>query len=184
MTIIKVLIFRGTGGVSNKAHRYYGELALVRAGHVGLSGVIEGKIIGFHPTPEIGEALGEEQLIKSLGDHIAQPGRLQDDTVYFERAYELIEETEGRTRVYEYAVEISEETLLEIQSWYTEGQEAPYNFPYEDGLFAEGEYNCAVFINVFGIPLPAGNGLLSHLIIEMEREGYKQWKPKPKQDDS
>ena len=183
MASIEVLIFRGTGGVSNKDHPYYGELALVRAGHVGLSGVIEGKIIGFHPTPEVGEKLGEEQLIKSLSDHVAQPGRLQDDTVYFERAYELIEELEGRTTVYSYEVEISEETLLEIQSWYNNKQEAPYNFPKRDGSFAEGEYNCAVFINVFGIPLPAGNGLLSQLIIEMEKEGYDQWKPEPKQND-
>lgn len=184
MTIVKVLIFRGTGGVSNKAHPYYGELALVRAGHVGLSGVIEGKIIGFHPTPEIGEALGEEQLIKLLGDHIAQPGRLQDDTVYFERAYELIEATEGRTTVYEYEVEISEERLSEMQSWYTNKQEAPYNFPNIDGSFAEGEYNCAVFIRVFGIPLPMRSGELRELIRKMKREEYEQWKPKPKQDDS
>lgn len=182
MAIVKVLIFRGTGGVSNKSHPYYGELALVRAGHVGLSGVIEGQIIGFHPTPEIGETLGEQQLIKLLGEHIAQPGRLQDDTVYFERAYELIEETEGRTRVYEYEVEISEETLMEVQSWYNNQQEAPYNFPEIDGSFAEGEYNCAVFINVFGIPLPAGSGSLKRIVRKMETEGYEKWKPN--KDDS
>ena len=80
MPIIRVLIFRGTGGVYNPDHPYHGEPALVRAGHVGVSGVIEGKIIGFHPTSEAAEAIGgEKELLEALKDKQPQPGRLQDD---------------------------------------------------------------------------------------------------------
>jgi hypothetical protein len=45
---IQVLIFRGTGGVYNEDSPHYHEPALVRAGHVGVMGIIEGKIIGFY----------------------------------------------------------------------------------------------------------------------------------------
>ncbi len=48
MPVIQILIFRGTGGVLNKNRSYYGEPALVRVGHVGVIGVIDDKIIGFH----------------------------------------------------------------------------------------------------------------------------------------
>lgn len=34
MPVIQILIFRGTGGVHNSDDPYYGEPALVRAGHV------------------------------------------------------------------------------------------------------------------------------------------------------
>jgi hypothetical protein len=77
MPLVQVLIFRGTGGVLNKDHPYYNEPALVRAGHVGLSGVIADKIIGFHPTEAAAEHLGsEEALIEALSRHEPQPGRL------------------------------------------------------------------------------------------------------------
>ena len=46
MPVIQVLVFRGTGGVYNAEHPYYSEPALVRAGHVGVAGVIDDKIIG------------------------------------------------------------------------------------------------------------------------------------------
>ncbi|MCI0714026.1 MAG: hypothetical protein L0154_27975 [Chloroflexi bacterium] len=62
MPIIQILIFRGTGGVLNKAHPHYSEAVLVRAGHVGMLGVIEDKIIGFHPTPEATENWEERRL--------------------------------------------------------------------------------------------------------------------------
>lgn len=179
MPIIQVLIFRGTGGVQNKAHPHYNEPGLVRAGHVGVAGVIEDKIIGFHPTAAAAEQLGsEERLIKALVRHEPQPGRLQDDTAYFERAYELIEATGGRTIVYTYAVEISDETLAAIQSWYNEKKEAPYNFPNRVGQFQEGESNCAVFWRQFDIPLPVVTGSIKALIRIMSEQDYKQWQPK------
>ena len=94
MPIIRVLIFRGTGGVYNPDHPYHGEPALVRAGHVGVSGVIGSKIIGFHPTSEAAEALGgEKELLAALKDKQPQLGRLQDDDAYFDRAAELVETT-------------------------------------------------------------------------------------------
>lgn len=177
MPIIRVLIFRGTGGVYNSAHPYYGEPALVRAGHVGVSGVIEGKIIGFHPTTEVAEALdGEKELLEALKEKKPQLGRLQDDDAYFERAFELVDETEGRTAVYMYDVEITDETLQSIRSWYTEKKTALYNFPDDDGQFNQGQGNCAIFwLDWFKIPLPLKTGSISRLVKEMQKEGYDKW---------
>lgn len=94
MPIIQVLIFRGTGGVYTEDHQYYSEPALVRAGHVGVIGIIEDKIIGFHPTSEAAEVAGDEKaLLDALRQKRPQPGRLQDDDAYFERAFQLTEAT-------------------------------------------------------------------------------------------
>ncbi len=177
MPVIQVLIFRGTGGVLNKNSPHYNEPALVKAGHVGVSGIIEGKIIGFSPTPEATEALGGvEALIKELENYRAQPGRLQDDDAYFKRAYELIEETNGRTTVYTYEVEISEETLLAIQSWYYEGKEALYNFPNRGVEFQNQETNCAMFwVEWFRIPLPRKTGSIRELTSHMDKQEYDKW---------
>jgi hypothetical protein len=173
---IRVLIFRGTGGVLTPEHPYHGETALVRAGHVGVSGIIDDKIIGFHPTPEAAEALGgEKMLLEALKDKKLQPGRLQDDDAYFKRASELIEATNGRTTVYMYEVEISEETLQSILSWYNGRKEALYNFPNEDGQFHEGECNCAIFWQRFSIPLPVTTGLIRDIADRMQADGYDIW---------
>lgn len=123
MPIIQIVAFRGTGGVIDPDHPYFQqEAGLVRAGHVGLQGVIPGKIIGFSPTPEAAESLGGEQALleKLVNEHEAQPGCLQDDTRHFQRAYELIVETNGRTTVWEIDVEVSGETLETIKEWYNE----------------------------------------------------------------
>ena len=179
MPVIQVLIFRGTGGVLNKNHPYYEEPGLVRAGHVGVAGVIEGKIIGFHPTESAAEQLGsEEALIEALVRHEPQPGRLQDDTAYFERAYELIEDTGGRTTVFIYDAEISEEMLDTIRVWYHEGNEEQYNFPDDEGNFVPGEYNCAIFWTRFGVELPVKTGSLRELTSKMQAEEYDVWRPK------
>ena len=179
MPVIQVLIFRGTGGVQNRNHPYYKEPGLVRAGHVGVAGVIEDKIIGFHPTDAAAEQLGsEEGLIKALVRHEPQPGRLQDDTAYFERAYELIEGTGGRTTVFTYSVEISDDTLKAIQAWYNEQKEVAYNFPNNDGQFQEGESNCAMFwVEWFRIPLPKRTGSIQLLTDFMSDEEYETWQP-------
>ncbi|MEL7432615.1 MAG: hypothetical protein AAFN11_01590 [Chloroflexota bacterium] len=176
MREITVLIFRGTGGVRRKDHPYHSEPALVRAGHVGISGIIEGKIIGFHPTPEIAEELGgETALITKLEKKEAQPGRLQDDDAFFERASELATETNGRTSVFMYTFDISDKTLDEIRSWYHEKREALYNFPEVDGQFRPDEYNCAMFWTRFGIELPIKTGSLKRLSDKMRTEEYDTW---------
>lgn len=176
MAIIRILIFRGTGGVYNSEHPYHDEPALVRAGHVGVSGVIEGKIIGFHPTPEAAEALGgETALLETLKQKKAQHGCLQDDDVYFERASELADETNGRTTVYMYEVEISEDTLENIRLWYTEKKSALYNFPSDDGQFKLGECNCAIFWQRFSIPLPVPTGLIRDIVDRMQADDYDIW---------
>jgi len=177
-SIVEVLVFRGTGGVANKDHPYYGESALVRAGHVGLIGVIEGKIIGFHPTPEAANTFpGEEALITALMNHEPQPGRLQDDTEYFYRAHELAQETNGRTTVYTYSVVISDEMLDTIRQWYDTRRESPYNFPDDDGHCKPGESNCALFWENFEIPLPLSNGQLRLLSDYMREEQFEVWHP-------
>lgn len=181
MPTIRVLIFRGTGGVTKQDHPAYGEPGLVRAGHVGVMGVIEGKIIGFHPTPEAAAALGgEAALLKALIEHQAQPGCLQDDDLYFERAYQLAAEAGERTTVYTYEVDIADETLEAIQSWYNERKEVPYNFPYADGHFEPGHSNCATFWALhFGIALPEYTGRIERLIDLMKADKeYDIWQPK------
>ncbi|MEM9953108.1 MAG: hypothetical protein AAF846_16005 [Chloroflexota bacterium] len=177
MPIVQVLVFRGTGGVYNTEHPYYSEPALVRAGHVGLIGIIEDKIIGFHPTPEATNAIGGElELLNALKNKIPQAGRLQDDNVYFERADELRAVTNGRTTVYIYEVEITDETLTTIRSWYNEGKEALYNFPNKDGQFRQGESNCAIFwLEQFKIPLPKQTGSIKDLVEIMRNEEYTVW---------
>ena len=175
MPIIEVLIFRGTGGVYKSDNPYYDEPALVRAGHVGVRGVIADTIIGFHPTPEA--AGGEKALLDALWDKIPQPGRLQDDDAYFERAHELRDATNGRTTIYMYEVEISEETLNKIRTWYNENREAMYNFPDREGRFNEGESNCATFWYRFKIPLPKRTGKIETLTKKMSDEGYETWQP-------
>jgi hypothetical protein len=175
--IIQILIFRGTGGVYNEDHPFYSEPALVRAGHVGVMGIVENKIIGFHPTPEAAEAAGgEKALLNALKQMKPQPGRLQDDDAYFERAFELIEATESRTTVYVYDVEISEETLNQIRSWYNESKEALYSFPNDNGQFAKAQSNCAMFwLTWFNIPLPKQTGSIKDLVEIMKDEEYETW---------
>ena len=151
----------------------------MRAGHVGVIGVISDKIVGFHPTPAATEAAGgEKALLDALKRNQPQPGRLQDDNAYFERAHELISATDGRTAVYTYEVEISEATLARIRSWYTEGRETLYNFPHENGQFNTGESNCAMYwVEHFRIPLPKRTGSIKVLTKQMRDEGYDTWQP-------
>jgi hypothetical protein len=175
MPIIRLLAFRGTGGVFDEEHDYYQEAGLIRAGHVALADVIEGKIIGFSPTPEAAEALGGEQaLLEALGEHIAQAGRLQDDTAIFERAQALANQGE-RTQVWELPIEVSEATLDAIKSWYNEKKEYLYNFPDSQGNFPEGEANCATFPKHLSIDVPATTGKLSDYLDAMKLKGAKEW---------
>jgi hypothetical protein len=176
MSIIQVLIFRGTGGVFKPDNPFYEEPALVRAGHVGVKGAIEDKIIGFHPTPEAAEKIGgEKALLEALGDKQPQPGCLQDDNAYFERAAELMDTTNGRTTVYMYEVEITDETLEAIRSWYDEGKETLYSFPNDDGQFDSNQSNCAIFWQRFGIPLPVRTGLIRDITERMQADNYDIW---------
>lgn len=176
MPTIRILIFRGTGGVYNVDHPHYDEPALVRAGHVGVLGIIENKIIGFHPTPEAAQRAGSEKaLLEALRQQTPQQGRLQDDNLYFNRAAELVEVTGGRTTVYMYEVEISEATLNQIRSWYNDAQEALYSFPDNTGNFKDGESNCATFWQRFSIPLPVLTGNIREIIQVMKDEEFDTW---------
>ena len=142
MPVIQIVAFRGAGGLFNEDHTHYKEPGLIRAGHVGLQGVIAGQIIGFSPTPEAAEKLGgEAKLLEALGQYLAQSGRLQDDTAIFRRAHELADKTNGRTTVWEMDVEISEETLQLIREWYNSKRTALYNLPRQTPpQFSENEY--------------------------------------------
>lgn len=114
MPVIQLLAFRGTGGILNQNSPYFeSEPGLIRAGHVGLQGVIEDKIIGFSPAPEAIKSAGSEQKLLDMlvRKHQAQVGQLQDDTAIFNRAYELIDETHRRTTVWMLDVEVSQETI-------------------------------------------------------------------------
>lgn len=185
MPIIQLVAFRGTGGVINRNSPYFGqEPGLVRAGHVGLKSILADDpeaIIGFSPTPDATNALGGEQdlLDKLVKEHDAQPGCLQDDTAVFERAYELIDETRGRTTVWMLDVEISDDALREIRSWYTEQYTAKYNLPEkEPPEFQEGQYNCATFPAKLNVPIPAATGKLQQYIKYMIEKGAVEWTPK------
>jgi len=131
MPVIKIIAFQGTGGVFNSDSPYYGrEPGLVRAGHVGLEGVIPDKIIGFAPTPEAAEVAGGDQpLLDMLGEYVAQEGRLQNSLEVFLRALELIEETGGRTTIWELEIEVLDICLNRIRAWYNDKCRATYNFP-------------------------------------------------------
>ncbi|QPC83514.1 hypothetical protein G4Y79_03780 [Phototrophicus methaneseepsis] len=185
MPILQVVIFQGTGGVYNMAHEYYGESALVRAGHVGVIGVVENQILGFHPTPEEVESMGgEAALLEYLKGHDQSDDRrsvkgcLQDDTEYFYRAYELAEETNGRTTVYMYEVEIQAFTMQEILTWYTNRKIKLYSFPDGAGEFQYDVSNCATFwLAYFGIPLPVRTGRIKLLVEKMQIEDYSLWQP-------
>ena len=166
--------FRGTGGVYNQEHPHYDKPALIRAGHIGLAGIIEGKIIGFSPTPESAEkAGGEKELLEKLRNHEAVPGCLQDDTAIFRQAYEMAQKGEN-TIVWMIEIEVSQETVEKIRDWYETGKESLYNFPEFDGSFKPGEYNCATFPVLMGISIPANTGILRTYIAEMSRKG-KKW---------
>jgi hypothetical protein len=176
MPTIFIVGFRGTGGVTNTRHPHFREPALVRAGHVAIGGVIPDKLIGFSPTPEAIEAAGGElALLELLKEHIAQVGRLQDDTAIFERAKELAAKGE-RTVVWQWEVEVADETVETIKQWYNEKKEAKYNFPDEiDGTFQPDEYNCALFPSVLGMPLPSSDGNVNKYIDEMVSKGAIRW---------
>jgi hypothetical protein len=77
-----------------------------------------------------------------------------------------------------YEVDISEETLRQIRSWYNEGKESLYNFPDGDGQFEHQQSNCAMYwVQWFKIPLPKRTGNIKVLIKRMKDEGYDTWQP-------
>lgn len=170
MSKITVLYFEGTGNVMlTRQTKYDTEPALIRAGHVGIMGVIPDKIIGFSPTPEAAEkAGGELQLLQLLIDHIPQPGRLQDDTEIFQRA-KLLASEGAPTTVYKFMLDVSESTVDTLKEWYNETKEAQYTFPNFNGSFAENTYNCATFPGLLGVPLPVVEGRIKRLIAKLDQ---------------
>ncbi len=181
MPVIQLLAFRGTGGILNQNSPYFeSEPGLIRAGHVGLQGVIEDKIIGFSPAPEAIKSAGSEQKLLDMlvRKHQAQVGQLQDDTAIFNRAYELIDETHRRTTVWMLDVEVSQETIERLIKWYNEKYTALYNLPErQPPEFEDNEYNCATFPAKLDVPVPARTGKLQLFIKYMIEKGAVQWEP-------
>lgn len=168
---ILLLAFRGTGGFNNP--QYKNEPALIKVGYVGILFEGDNRIFGFHPTSEAAEAAGgQDNLVALLKQRIAQQGRIHEDTTVFERAYALNQQGE-RTRVIALTYEVSEETFQRVRQtlleWYNTGKTFQYNFPFRDGSFNEGEYNCATFPKLLGIVIPSEDRLLFNYIAEMER---------------
>jgi hypothetical protein len=175
MPEIYLVGFRGTGSVTDEESPYFSEPALVRAGHVAIGGVIPDTLIGFSPTPEAAEAAGGElALLKLLKDHIAQHGRLQDDTAVFNRAKALAAQGE-RTTVFKLTIQVSDETFKTIETWYNDQKEAKYNFPNEDDTFEPDEYNCGTFPALLGVPIPSHSGSIKTYIGEMILKGAIEW---------
>ena len=177
---IHLIAFRGTGGFDDP--KYEQERALIKAGHVGFQLEGDPVIYGFHPSPEAANvAGGEEKLVVLLKNHVAQPGYIQDDTKTFERAYTLHQRGE-RTEVLELVYEVSEAEFEEIhrklREWYNTKREFQYDFPQEGGGFPEGEYNCATFPQLLGIPIPSQSGLIFQFVAIMRQQGAEAWQPK------
>jgi hypothetical protein len=167
MPTISIVAFRGLS--------FSKESALIRTGHVALGGVISDKLIGFSPTPQAIEAAGGEmELFKLLRAGKAQPGCLQDDTTVFLRAKEL-STLNKNIEIWELDVEISIEILTTIKAWYNEKREALYNFPDNKGRFEAGQYNCAIFPVVLGVPIPISNGQLYPYVEAMVKNGAFRW---------
>lgn len=182
MKTITIVAFRGTGF---RRQKYKTEPALIRAGHVGFIFEDEPETIyGFHPSSKAVDSAGSiEEVIERLKKHERQPGTVQKDTAVFHRAYELAGqgELDQRTEVYQLTYEVeddiyqrSRKMVLEL---YQTQKEIWYNFPYEDGTFADGEYNCAIFPKHAGIPIPSENGLVNKYIKAMQEQEATLWSP-------
>jgi len=175
---VYIIGFRGTGF---RDKRYFGEEALIRAGHVGIS--FEGnkdRILGFHPTQDAIAVIGDDEaVIERLKGHHSVDGALQDDTMIFQRAFELAE-FGARTEVWQMAIASSNEEFERIRiqalEWYQEQKIFSYAFPPDDKPPIESQDNCATFLRKLGLPLPEPTGKLLDFIPAIKADGH-EWQP-------
>jgi hypothetical protein len=177
MKKIYLIAFRGTGFRDEK---FVHENTLIRAGHVGFS--FEGdetSIFGFHPTPEAVKAVGgDESAIAWLREKNTLEGTVQQDYSVFARAAELV--TQGaRTRVWQFVVEMDDETFEHVRQqalqWYNEKRVFPYAFP-PDEPKADRD-NCATFPRRLGLPVFNPVGQIKDYVRVLEARG-QAWSPK------
>lgn len=174
---ILLLAFRGTGKFDKNIDRLP---TLVIAGHAGIKFEDDPIIYGFHPTSEAEITAGSKRrLADLLRNHVAQRGRIQDDTEAFKRAD--TESSTERTKVLFLTYDFPQETYQKIkntlQEWYNQGREFWYNFPLDESGIPEGQYNCVTFLTLLGIPVPCKTGYIHELIAVMDKEEAPQWKP-------
>lgn len=177
MKKIYLVGFRGTG-FRDKQFRQ--EPTLVRAGHVAIAFEgFEEQILGFHPTSEAVEAVGDEDAaIAWLKDGKTLAGILQADYLIFVRANELAAKG-ARTAVWQFAVEVSDDDFERIRqqaiAWYTEGKVFVYGFPPDEML--PDRDNCATFPRRLGLPLLDPIGQIKDYVRVLEARG-EPWKAK------
>jgi len=177
MKKIYLIAFRGTGFRDEK---FVGEDTLIRAGHVGFS--FEGddaSILGFHPTQKAVEDVGgEAAAISWLREKKILDGIVQQDYSVFTRAAELVKQG-ARTHVWQFVVEVDDETFERIRQqalqWYNEEMVFPYAFPPDEPKVDRD--NCATFPRRLGLPIFDPVGQIKDYVRVLEEQG-QPWSPK------
>jgi hypothetical protein len=176
---MKSVYLIGFVGVGMRDNRYKQEHGLIIMGHVGIA--FEGRknqILGFHPTPEAIEKLGDSATVMNwLRNRKTLDGCLQNDTEIFKRAYYLSQENPNIT-VWQYTITLQDNEFDKIQSqamtWYNEKVIFSYGLPIKEGVQAWD--NCATFPKQLGLPIPEPSGYLVVYIPALKSQG-KQWQP-------
>lgn len=179
---MKQIYFIGFLGTGIRNVRYQNEHGLIRLGHVGIAFEdAPSFIFGFHPTSEAIEAIGGQEAAlnwlrnRKAGNRL--DGCLQNDSMIFERAYE-ISQIDPVTTVWEKAYSIEHEVFEYVQKqtmqWYNEKRIFPYALPLPS---REIEWdNCATFPRRLGLVLPETSGQLQLYIAALQLDG-RLWKP-------
>jgi hypothetical protein len=177
--------FRGTGF---RDSRFIDQDPLIRAGHVGIAFEgYEGRIIGFHPTPEAVERVGgNEKVIEKLKSrdktNNTLEGMLQEDYDIFRHAYELAQrerqDDDPDTTVFQYAIELPdaefERILHQVMTWYNEGETFLYAFPIRPLM--DDRDNCATFPRRLGLPVLDDIGQIRDYVAALKQRG-EVWTP-------
>lgn len=133
---IRILAFRGVGP-KYASLLDTGDDPLLIVGHVGLQ-FDQPPVYGFHPpTWAIEAAGGSQAALERLRNHKDIPGTIQDDTVIFQRAFELslrrITAMGDRLVVYAMGYECEDGEFARIRDhylgWYTHAEVLPYGWP-------------------------------------------------------
>ena len=168
--------FRGTGF---RNQQYQNEPLLIRAGHVGFYFEDDPqRIFGFHPTEQAVNAVGDDQaVIDWLKNHRILEGALHDDTVVFQRAYDLAQ-SGAPTVVWQMSIPLNDDAFDRIreqaEQWYTDGKVFMYSFPPAEPKTDRD--NCATFPRKLGLLLPEPTGNLREYIPALQANG-EIWTP-------